>query len=82
MILMKKCVSLTDAATKMGETFTVIIATVAKRQNASLCNSMLNHPGHVILTFFETFTSGRYHRDMKMLASNSKRFRFYGILKK
>ena len=32
--------------------------------------------------FFEIFTSGRYHRDMKalkILASNSKHFRIYGI---
>ena len=34
----------------MGKIFTVIIATVAKRQNASLGNSMLNHPGHVTFT--------------------------------
>ena len=38
---------------------------------------------HVILmswTFFETFTSGRYHRDMKalkILASKCKHFRIY-----
>ena len=35
--------------------------------------------------FFKKFTSGRYHRDMKILkilASNSKRFRVYGIFKK
>ena len=54
---------------------------------------MLNYPGHVPLTsffleilhFLEIFTSGRYHRDMKILkilASNSKRFRVYGIFKK
>ena len=33
----------------------------------------------------EIFTSGRYHGDMKILkilASNSKRFRVYGIHKK
>ena len=37
------------------------------------------------MDFLEIFTSGRYHRDMKILkilASNSKRFRFYGIFKK
>ena len=36
------------------------------------------------MNFFEICTSGRYHRDMKilkMLASNSKRFRFYSIFK-
>ena len=35
--------------------------------------------------FFEIFTSGRYHRDMKalkILASNSKHLRIYGIFKK
>ena len=35
--------------------------------------------------FFKTFTSDRYHRDMKalkILASNSKHFRIYGIVKK
>ena len=48
---------------------------------------MINHPGHVTLTswiFLEIFTSGRYHRDMKIvkiLASNSKQFRVYGMLK-
>ena len=38
------------------------------------------------MDFLEIFTSGRYHRDMKilkiLLASNSKRFKVYGILKK
>ena len=36
------------------------------------------------MDFLEIFTSGRYHRDMKILkilASNSKRFRVYGIFK-
>ena len=35
--------------------------------------------------FLEIFNSGRYLKDMeilKILASNSKRFRVYGILKK
>ena len=34
--------------------------------------------------FLEVFTSGRYHKDMKIqkiLACNSKRFRVFGILK-
>ena len=34
---------------------------------------------------FRNFTSGSYHRDMeilKILVSNSKRFRVYGIFKK
>ena len=38
-----------------------------------------------LMDFLEIFTSGRYHRNMKILkivASNSKRFRVYGILKK
>ena len=37
------------------------------------------------MDFLEIFTSGRYHREMKILkilASNSKRFRDYGIFKK
>ena len=37
------------------------------------------------MAVFEIFASGRYHRDMKILkilASNSKQFRVYGILKK
>ena len=87
MILMKECVSLKAAAIKIGKIFTVIIAMVAKGKNASLVNSMLNHPGHVTLTlyFFKISTSGRYHRDLnipKILASNSKRFRFYVIFKR
>ena len=38
-----------------------------------------------LMDILEIFTSGRYHRDMKILkilASNSKRFRVYGIFKK
>ena len=37
------------------------------------------------MDFLEIFTSGRYHRDMKILkilASNSKQFRVYRIFKK
>ena len=37
------------------------------------------------MEFLETFTSGKYHRDMtnlKILASNSKWFRVYGIFDK
>ena len=66
---MKEYASLTTAPVKKGNIFTVIIATVAKKKNASLGNSMLNHLGHVTLTlwtFFEIFTSDRYHRDMKV----------------
>ena len=87
MILIKEYVFLTTAALKMGKIFKVIIATVANRKYASLGNSMLNHPGHVtfiLWIFFGIFTSGKYHRDMKIpkiLASNSKPFRFYGIFK-
>ena len=68
--------------------FKVIIATVAKRKNASLGNFMLNNSEHVNLTlwtFFEIFTSGKYDRDvkiLKILACNCKRFRFYGIFEK
>ena len=35
--------------------------------------------------FFEVSTSGRYHKNMKILktlASNSKYFRIYGVFKK
>ena len=38
-----------------------------------------------IIDFLEIFISGRYQKDMKILktlASNSKQFRVYGILKK
>ena len=41
------------------------------------------HP--YLMDFLQIFTTGRYHRDMKImkiLASNSKQFRVYGILKK
>ena len=37
------------------------------------------------MDFLEIFNSGRYHRDMKILkilASNSKRFRVFGIFEK
>ena len=37
------------------------------------------------MAFFEIFISGRYHTDMKILkilASNSKQIRFYGIFEK
>ena len=47
---MKEYISLTNAAMKMDKIFKVIIATVSNRKNASLGNSMLNHPGHVTLT--------------------------------
>ena len=83
MILTEEYVSLTTAAM-----ITVIIAKVAKKKNSSMDNSMLNHLGHVTLTswiFFEVFTSVKYHRDMeilKILACNSKAFRYYGIFKK
>ena len=48
--MMKEYISLTTAAMKMRIIFTVIIVTVAKRKNASMGNSMLNHSGHVTLT--------------------------------
>ena len=50
MIMMKEYISLTTAAMQMRIIFTVIIATVAKRKNASLGNSMLNNSGHVTFT--------------------------------
>ena len=37
-----------------------------------------------LMNFLEIFTSGRYHTDvkiLKILASNSKRFKIYGIKK-
>ena len=52
MILIKEYVSLTTAAMKMRKKtiFKAIIATVGKRKNCLLGNSMLNYPGHVTLT--------------------------------
>ena len=56
-----------------------------------MCNSMINHPEHDTLSswiFYKVlpvvFTSSRYHRDMKILkilAFNSKRFRFMEFFK-
>ena len=46
-------------------------------------DQFLNHP--YLMDFFEIFTSGRYREDMKalkILASNYKHFRIYGIFKK
>ena len=78
MILMKKYVSLTTAAIKMVKRhLTVIIA-----KNVSMGDSMFNHSGHFTLTYTYIL---RYHRDMKILkilASNSKWFKFYDIFKK
>ena len=40
---------------------------------------------HELMDFLEIFTSGWYHKDMKtlkILASNSKQFKVYGIFKK
>ena len=61
MILMKEYVSLTTAAMEIGKIFTVIIATVAKRKNASLGKSSVfhvessraRHP--YLMDFFEIF---------------------------
>ena len=89
MILMKEYVSLTTAAMKMGKRhFTVIIVTVAKRKRCftGQFHAKLSRACHpYLMDFSEIFTSGRYHRDMKILkiiASNSKRSRCYGIFKK
>ena len=68
--------------------FTVVIVTVAKRKRCFTGQfhpklSRACHP--YLMDFLEIFTSGRYDRDMKILkilASNSKRFRVYGIFKK
>ena len=92
MILMKEYVSLTTADMKMGKNiFTVIIAMVAKRMLHWVINNKcfmlhwkINHKSsracHAYLRdFFEIFSIDRYHRDMKILkilASNSKQFRF------
>ena len=66
-------VSLTTAAMKIGNIFTVFIATIAMGKNASLSNYMLNHPGHVTLTsqmflkflpvvgIIEIWKSGKYY---------------------
>ena len=68
--------------------FRVIIVTVAKRKrcfteqfHAKLSRACQPY----LVDFLEIFTSGRYHRDMKILkilASNSKHFKIYGIFKK
>ena len=68
--------------------FTVIIAMVAKRRKYLIGQFHVNssrapHPD--LTDFFEIFTSGRHHKDikiLKILATNSKWLRFYDILKK
>ena len=89
MILLKDCVSLTTATMKMGKRdfycddsngcfmekilYWVISCLII------LDMSLLPH------WFLETFIKGRYHRDIKIqkiLASNFKRFRVYGIFKR
>ena len=45
----------------------------------------LDHVTLIAWIFFGIFTNSRYHRDMKamkILASNSKHFKIYSILKK
>ena len=63
----------------------MILATAAKRENASLGN-WVNQPAHVTLTswIFLKF-GGRFHKDMKILKildSNSKQLRVYSVFKK
>ena len=66
----------------------MIIVTVAKskRRFTGQFHAKLSSAYHpYLMDFLEIFTSGRYHRDMKILkilASNAKQFRIYGILKK
>ena len=52
MILMKEYISLTTAAMKMGKRhfYSDHSNGCLQEKNASLGNSMLNHPGHVTLT--------------------------------
>ena len=89
MILMKENVSLTAAATKMGKRYFC-----SDHSNGCLEKKMLYWviPSSIIqgmspypMDFLEIFTSGRYLRDtkiLKILASDFKWFRVYGISKK
>ena len=67
--------------------FSVIILMVAKKKSCftGQFHAILSRSCHpYLMDFLEIFTSGSYHRDMKILkifASNSKQFRVYGILK-
>ena len=58
----------------------------SKRCFTGQFHAELSRPFHpYLMDFFLIFASGRYHGDMKIikiLASNSKQFRVYGILKK
>ena len=67
---------LTTAIMKMGKRD--FYSDHSNVESSGTCHSYL-------MGILETFTSGRYHRDMKIkiiLASNSKWFRVYGIFKK
>ena len=89
MILMKDCVFLTTPTMKMGKR-----DFYSDHSNGCLEEKILYWviPCLIILDMsllphglLEIFTKGRYHRDMKIqkiLASNSKRFRVYGIFKR
>ena len=89
MILMKDCVFLTTATMKMGKR-----DFYCDHSNGCFAEKILYWviPCLIILDMsllphglLEIFTKGRYHRDMKIqqiLASNSKRFRVYGIFKR
>ena len=87
MILMKEYVSLTTAVMKMSKKFFIVIIAAPKREKLFIGwfhvkSSRACHP--YLMDFYGVFTSGRYHRDMKivkMLAPNSKQFRFSGIFK-
>ena len=83
---MKEYVSLTTAAMKWVKyIFTVIVVTVAERKRwfTGYFHAKLSRACHsYLIDFLEIFTSGRYQRDkkiLKILASNSKWFRVYGI---
>ena len=66
----------------------MIMVMVAKRKRCftGKFHAKLSRAYYPYLIYFsEIFTSGRYHRNMKIvkiLASNSERFRVYGIFKK
>ena len=85
MILIKEYVSLTTAAMKMSKRhFYSDHETGAKRKRCftGQYHAKLSRACHpYLMNFLETFTRGRYHRDMKIrkiLAFNSQEFRVYG----
>ena len=86
---MKEYVSLTTAAMKMGKTHFYSDHSNSCKEEKMLYrvthakSSKVCHP--YLVDVLEISTSGRYHRDLKILeilASNSKWFRVYGIFRK